>query len=116
MAEETNLLDASDLTRGEKLYLFRKRLGYTQVQRSVDLGVGFAEYRAMELDEAHARGPYVTLRSIEEREVYTILRRRAGMTKGELAEVMGISAEWIRQMELGQAPIKRLQEYWESAR
>ena len=114
MPEEKSLLSASDLTRGEKLYLHRKRLGQNQVRRSVDLGVGFAEYRAMEVDNPTALPPYQSIGAMEVRESYMILRRRQGLTKGELADAIGCSSEWLRQMERGQAPIRRLQEYWES--
>lgn len=114
MPEEKSLLSASDLTRGEKLYLHRKRLGQNQVRRSVDLGVGYAEYRAMEVDNPTTKPPYQSIGLMEVRESYMIFRRREGMTKGELAEDIGCSPEWLRQMESGQATIKRLQEYWES--
>lgn len=113
MPEEKSLLSASDLTRGEKLYLHRKRLNINQVRRCVDLGVGLAEYRAMEVDGPASKPPYQSIGVMEVREGYIILRRREGMTKGELAEAVGCSPEWLRQMESGQAPIRRLQEYWE---
>ena len=114
MPEAKNLLSASDLTRGEKLYLHRKRLGMNQVRRCVDLEVGYAQYRAMEVDSSTTTPPYQSIGPMEERESYMILRRRQGMTKGDLAEAVGCSTEWLRQMESGQASIRRLQEYWES--
>lgn len=114
MADNEHLLHASDLTRGEKLYLYRNRIGFSQEQRCVDLGVGFAEYRAMEVDSETTKPPYISIGAMEPRESYMIFRRRAGMTKGEVAEAVGCSVEWLRQMEQGRAPIRRLEEYWKA--
>lgn len=108
----TPLLLLRDLTKGEKLHLYRRRLGFTQIQMSVDYGVSLNEYRAMEMDMPEARTVYVSLGTLEEREVYTVLRIRSGLSREEVASEVGVSTYWLRQMEAGAAPLKRLQEYW----
>lgn len=105
-------LKTSDLTRGEKLYLKRHRLGLTQLEMSVDLGVIPAQYRAMEHDVEGSKAPFISLGAMKPREIYTILRKREGLSRAELAEQMGISEFWVRKMEKGAAPIKRLAEFW----
>jgi len=108
-----DLLRTRDLTRGEKLYVKRNRLGITQLEMSVSMGVVPAQYRAMEQDVEGSEAPYITLgASLEPRESYTIMRRRAGYSRAELAEEIGVSAFWLRKMEKGLAPIKRLADYW----
>lgn len=106
------MLSTSDLSRAEKLYLKRKRMGLTQVEMSVDCGVSLNEYRGMESDAVGTRPPYVALGTLEDREVYVILRHRSGLSSSEIAEEIGVSTYWLRQMEGGDAPIKRLQAYW----
>lgn len=111
MAEPT-LLKTSDLTRGEKLYIKRKRLGLSQIEMSVDLGVIHSKYRAMEQDVEGSEPPYISLGPLQECESYCVQRVRAGINKTTLAAEMGVSIYWLRQMERGEAPIKRLAEYW----
>lgn len=107
-------LNVSDLTRGEKIYLHRKRLGYTQFEMAVDLGVGLSEYRAMELDEEGTRPPYTTLHKLEPHEACATWRRREGISKEQLALELGVTSYWVGRMEAGTAPVKRLAKYWEA--
>ena len=109
---ERMLLSTKDLTRSEKLYLKRRRMGLTQVEMSVDYGVPLSEYRAMEDGTIGVIVPYVAIGTLKDTESYTIMRHRSGMSKTEVAERIGVSAYWLRQMENGAAPIKRLAEYW----
>jgi transcriptional regulator with XRE-family HTH domain len=106
------ILSTSDLTRGEKLYIKRKRLGLSQIEMSVDLGVIHSQYRAMEQDAEGSEPPYISLGVLLECESYCVSRVRAGINKTKLAAEIGVSIYWLRQMERGDAPIKRLAEYW----
>lgn len=106
------ILTTSDLTRGEKLYIARRRKGLTQIEMSVDCGVAYGEYRAMETDDPGTKPPYITLGTLLEREAYTIMRRRSGLSRDEVADKMDVSTFWLRQMEAGAAPIKRLAQFW----
>lgn len=106
------ILKTTDLTRGEKLYIKRKRLGLSQIEMSVDVGVIHSQYRAMEQDVEGSDPVYVTLGKLLECESYCVSRVRAGMNKTQLAKEIGVSIYWLRQMERGDAPIKRLAEYW----
>ena len=112
MAEQ--ILKTTDLTRGEKLYIRRKRLGLSQIEMSVDLGVIYCRYRAMEQDLEGSDPPFISLGKLRECESYCVSRVRAGVNKTALAEKIGVSVYWLRQMEQGTAPIKRLADYWEA--
>lgn len=107
-----DLLRTSDLTRGEKLYIKRKRLGLSQIEMSVDIGVLHSQYRAMEQDLEGAEPPYISLGKLLECESYCVQRVRAGINKTKLAKEIGVSIYWLRLMERGDAPVKRLAEYW----
>jgi hypothetical protein len=107
------MLRSSQLTKGEKLYIHRKRLRFTQFQMAVRCGVCLAEYRSMELDEEGTTVGYHTIAPIKEREVYATLRRRQGITKSELAREIGVSAYWLGRMEEGAAPVATLAKFWE---
>ena len=113
--KQTLLLKTSDLTRGEKLYIKRKRLGLSQIEMSVDIGVIYSQYRAMEQDVEGAEPPYISLGALLECESYCVQRVRLGINKTRLAEEIGVSIYWLRQMERGDAPIKRLADYWGAA-
>ncbi|MEE8181752.1 MAG: hypothetical protein V3T87_00395 [Candidatus Thorarchaeota archaeon] len=108
------LLKITDLTRGEKLYIKRKRLGLSQIEMSVDIGVIHSKYRAMEQDVEGSEPPFITLGTLLECESYCVSRVRAGVNKTKLAAEIGVSVYWLRQMERGTAPIKRLADFWEA--
>lgn len=105
---------AEDLSRGERLYLRRQRLGTTQIEAAVNLGVCLAEYRAMEVDDPMTKCPYTSVGKLAPHEQYMIKRRRLGYSRPALAAEMGVSAFWLRQMEKGVAPIRSLVKFWEN--
>jgi DNA-binding XRE family transcriptional regulator len=57
-------------------------------------------------------GPWVLLGSLELHEECYVLRRRARMSRRDLANAVGVSLTWVTQMERGRAPIDRLVTYW----
>lgn len=50
---------------------------------------------------------------VEPWEHYSILRRRAGMPLWRLAELLGITKEYISRMERGEKPWTHLIAFWE---
>lgn len=115
MATDRNKkLTASDLTRGEKLYIHRMRLSFTQIQMAVEHGVCLSEYRGMEFDEEGVTCPYVSVGTLQLFEVCATIRRRKGIRKSDLARRMLVSAYWLGRMESGTAPVARLASHWEA--
>lgn len=65
-----------NLTPGERLWVFRSRLGFTQEQMAVDFGVGTAEYVQMEYDGSGPSIKYVSIRYLTKEESLSLLHRR----------------------------------------
>lgn len=99
-----------DLSKAEKLILWRRRQGISQTDAAYHFDVSFSLYRRWE--QGHGGCPRVAIGKLKECEQFSLVRRRAGMSVTELAEAMGISRWWLTRMENGTAPLDRLQEYW----
>lgn len=107
-------MKASDLTEGEKLLLDRRRRGRSQRQRAAELGVTLYQYRAWEGDRERPES-IPRLGSLSVAEVCVVARRRAAIGVVELANELGVSREWLRQMEAGNVDPARLASYWQQA-
>ena len=103
---------ASDLTRGEKLLLVRRRAGKTQVHEARANGVSLHEYRAWEKDSGVYDIPQVGIGKVASHEVCFLARHRAGMTVASVAEEVGVCRWWCSQMERGTVCADRLLAYW----
>lgn len=98
------------LTRGEKLYLQRKRFRQNSADSAARHDVSVEQYRRWEIDAE--TGPDVFLGGIELREHYAIMRRRMGLTLQDLADRMGCSINTVSRAESGNGPLTRVIEYW----
>ena len=102
-----------DLTRGERLYIWRRRENMSQAQAAEIWGVARNEYRSWENDEAESpAGVCPNLGVLETFESCVILRRRNNASVSDTAEAIGVSRQWLRKMEIGEAPTERLTSYW----
>ena len=98
-------------TKGEALFVWRRRAEMNQVDAAEELGVSPDKYREWEAD----RGgdiPRKAVGQLKDYEAYTLLRRRKKMTQDEVARRIGVSRLWVHQMEAGQGPIERLAQFW----
>lgn len=102
--------DIDQLTPGEKLFLYRIRVGMSQGEMAVDYNIPIGVYRMMEFDQLRAM--YVTLGGVQEGETYAILRRRSKKTRSELALELGVPSYMITRMEQGMASPDTLRNYW----
>lgn len=111
------LIKSSELTRGEKLALDRRRRKQTMGEAAKRLKVSVATYREWENDEedVEKKPPNVKLGKIQDYEQCWLLRRREGTLLIELADELGVCRWWLTQMESGRAPIDRLMDYWTEA-
>lgn len=100
------------LTRGERLFIWRRRKGINQEHAAYRFKVHVDIYRDWERDKREKDQPSMNAGSLSISETCVILRRRAGMTQRELADKMEITRLWVIQMEDGVAPIDRLRRYW----
>ena len=99
-------------TRGESLYIWRKRRQYSQPQAAEEYGVHIDVYRDWERDVRTKDQPRRQLGQLKLSELCVLMRRRAGLTQRELAGQMDITRLWVVQMEAGDAPADRLREFW----
>lgn len=105
---------ASDLTRGERRLIVRRRAGRSQREMAELYDVSLYFYRKMERDERSGPPPDLQMIGgpLTLREKLFLQRRREGLSIREVAESMGVSAWWVTQMERGSAPVDRLARWW----
>lgn len=103
-----------DLTANEKLRLWRRRLGMSQVQagrRFECSGFTFGEMErgTLPVPSYAWMGPF----ALHPHEKCLIYRLRAGKRQRDVALDLGCSRTWVNRMERGQENCDRLIEYWE---
>lgn len=99
------------LTKGESLLIWRRRLGFNQIQAAGECNVQPDHYRDWEMDKRED-APRRLLGQLKPHELCLILRRRAGKTQREIASALGCSRLWLIHIENGNAPVERLCDYW----
>lgn len=99
-------------TKGESLYVWRRRSRFNQSQAAKAFKRHVDVYRDWEADRRTKDQPYKPLGALKLPEVCVLRRRRAGLTQRELASRLGCTRLWIIQMESGEAPLDRLRQYW----
>jgi transcriptional regulator with XRE-family HTH domain len=108
------MADLGKLTDGERLLIWRKRMGVNQRWAAQEFAVSYKIYSLIERDELPIlkRLQWVPT-SLEAHERCLLYRRRAGYTQKRVAEELEMSRYWINKMENGRAPCDDLLWYWE---
>ena len=100
------------LTRGERLRLHRRALGSTQAEMAAFFGVGLGHFRGWEDDITEAPAvPDVSLSTLTLHEMCLLLRRRHGITLGQVAEALGKTSSWVHYAEQGRAGAQAVVDY-----
>lgn len=105
-----------DLTTGERLRVYRRRMGLTRhaaaklLKRS-PFWVAEVERGARDMDGVTIswHGP----RAMSDSERCMLYRLRAGRTQLDVAESLGLSRLWVNKMERGEESCDPLVWYWE---
>lgn len=105
-------MNASDLTRGERLILARRREGRTQRQAANEHGVTIYRYGRWEREEDLDDAPQPSLGRLRDYEACLVRRLRRGITVETMSRRIGVSRWWLVQMEYGRAPADVLVAYW----
>lgn len=107
-------LMTSDLTQGERLYVFRHRRGHDIPTMAHKLRVSTYRYRLMERDKCEQGGTItdVGVGPMTPQEKCLVMKLRSKKTSAKVAKELGCSRMWLRMMENGEAEVARLQEYW----
>ena len=110
---EQQLLKTGDLTRGERLYLTRRRAGRTRGEAASARGVSIYQYVRWERDEDSSVIPLVSsLGTLSPGEQLHLLRRRRDWTVRQLSKRTGLSEGWIREVEHDRGGSERLGDFW----
>lgn len=107
------MLNANELTIGEKLLLLRRRKGLTAANAAKRSKATLYRYLRWERDIE--KGPHVSVGKVAFHEKAFLLRRRGGYSVAAFAKRLGVSPWWLSQMEDGKAPDMRLRDHWENA-
>lgn len=100
------------ITAGERMYVVRRRRGWTQSKAARMCGTYRSQYQLWEAD-AEDGAPDTPVGCLSTEEMTLLLRRRAGLTQQQLADAIGCSRQWLVMMERGLAPIDTLTTFWE---
>lgn len=99
------------LTRGEELWLWRKRRGQSIAAAAAELGMGRGSYMAAERDGGIESQPPLSP-SPNQNEVMRLLRRRSRAGSRALARALGVShVTWLK-FERSSPPDPRLCAFW----
>lgn len=105
------LVKTSDLSRGERLLVKRRREAMSQVDAAERFRVSLYHYRGWETDTREC--PHeVAVGRLELFEQCFILRRRSGLRMRKIAGKIGVSRWWVCQMERGEVDARRLVSFW----
>lgn len=99
------------ISRGEKLFLDRRRSGHTQPQRAALLGIDYYEYRRLEQIGHHDDTPKDIVYNASIGDYCTIMRRRIGLSQQQVAEELETTRYLVNRMELDEAANSQLYDY-----
>ncbi len=102
----------SDLTKGEKLFLSRRRVKQTLMVAAKKYKTTVPQYLDWERDIEEAPEPLKKLGRLTLEDIFLVLRRRSEKTVAEIAEEVGCCPWWLRWMETGKANNEKLTAYW----
>ena len=102
-------------THGELLLVWRKREEKSQSELAAQFRVTRNCWGRWErgTNVPGVSAP-IEFKDVAEHEKCMLLRRREGITQGDLAKTIGVSRWWLNQMESGKADPARLITYWEN--
>ena len=98
------LISATDLSPGERLEVWRRRNGLTQLEAAARCGLSHNAYKRFERGEAPGMPEplAISLGRLSAGEQCRILRRREGLTLEEVQELSGFHRKWVHRIETGQ--------------
>ena len=108
------LVKTSDLSRGERLLVDRRRRAESQVAAAERCGVSLYNYRQWETGDVRAPDE-IPLGRLEPFERCVLTRRRDGRTMSSIASALGVCRWWLCQMERGEVDAGRLVSFWQEA-
>lgn len=77
------------------------------------MDVSHYRYRQWEVDEASP--PRVSVGRLADHEACFVYRRRSGMSVEDLSAKLGVTRNWVTEMESGRGNCQRLLAFWRGA-
>lgn len=105
------MLEDLQLSKSEKLLIWRRRSGLTQAEAAQEHGVSHRRWGRWERgDEEPAVDKEITTLAVHEQ--LLLLRRRNNVSQGEVARDLGCTRAWVQMMEAGVNGCEQLVRYW----
>jgi DNA-binding XRE family transcriptional regulator len=104
------------LSTSEKLLIYRLRKGLSQKEMAEKVKIPYRHYLSVEkgfLPENKKFPAYVmNIAKLSNLEECIILRKRSKLSQLELGKELGVSRQWVNEMEKGKQDAERLLEFW----
>lgn len=104
------------LTSGEKLLLWRRRIGWNQKQAAKYYAVSVYNYKLAEYDKLkhfpYKISDFKLLPPLHDYEKCLIHRKRSGLTQPAAAKQIGYGRYWLRLQETGKVSCEKLLVWW----
>lgn len=92
------------ISKGEELFLDRRRVGNSQPQHAIQTGIDYYEYRRLEQEGPKEHTIKDIPKEATQGDYCTVIRRRLGLSQEEVAAKLGISRRILNRMELDELP------------
>lgn len=105
------MLEELELTRSERVLVWRRRSGLGQKEAALEHGVSHRRWGRWErgLEEPKIDKEVGRLAVFEQ---LLVLRKRRKVSQQSVAEALGCTRAWVQMMETGQSSSEQLQVYW----
>lgn len=102
------------LTKGESLFIIRRRAKLTQAGMGSQFGLSRFSYGKQEREDTDSWLPSedINFNQLTDPEKCVILRKRKSLTQYEVSLLLGVSRYWINQKEMGQCDCADLLKHW----
>ena len=105
------MLEDLQLSKSEKLLIWRRRSGLTQAQAAQEHQVSHRRWGRWERgDEEPTVDKDITTLAVHEH--LLIVRRRSNISQEEVARDLGCTRAWVQMMEAGLNGCEQLVRYW----
>lgn len=96
------------ISKGELLFLDRRRAGKSQPQRAVQLEMDYYEYRRLEQEGSRENTPKDIPYHATLGDYSTIIRRRLCLSQEQVSEKLGSTRYLVNRMEMDEIPNSEL--------
>lgn len=97
----------------EAVYIWRRRRKISQAQAAREHGISLGEWKRMEAGRGIRKPmPVLPVATVNPGECCALERRRRSMSQGAVAEILGVTRQYVNMMERGAASAGTLVRFW----